>query len=102
MRIAIAGATGYVGGRLAPRLLDAGHSLRCLVREPRKLEDREWSNDPRVEIRQIDLRNRTALVTELEGCTDAYYLVHSMLSAEENFAEKDLALAKTFAEASKD
>ena len=37
-RIAIAGATGYIGGRLAPRLLEAGYSLRCLVRSPRKLE----------------------------------------------------------------
>ena len=49
-RIAIAGATGYIGGRLAPRLLDAGYSLRCLVRSPRKLEERDWTSDPRVEV----------------------------------------------------
>ena len=40
-RIAIAGATGYIGGRLAPRLLEAGYSLRCLVRSPRKLDGRQ-------------------------------------------------------------
>lgn len=40
-RIAITGATGYIGGRLAPMLLDSGYSLRCLVRTPRKLEGRK-------------------------------------------------------------
>ena len=44
-RIAIAGATGYIGGRLAPRLLGAGYALRCLARSPRKLEGREWASD---------------------------------------------------------
>ena len=43
-RIAIAGATGYIGGRLAPRLLE-GYGLRCLVRSPRKLEGRDWTRD---------------------------------------------------------
>lgn len=51
-RIAIAGATGYIGGRLAPRLLDAGYALRCLARSPRKLEGREWTSASRVEVRK--------------------------------------------------
>ena len=51
-RIAIAGATGYIGGRLAPQLLDSGYALRCLVRSPAKLEGRDWALDSRVEIRR--------------------------------------------------
>ena len=47
-RIAIAGATGYIGGRLAPRLLEAGYNVPCLVGSPRKLEARDWTSDPRV------------------------------------------------------
>src|ERR1017187_8804719 len=54
-RIAITGATGYIGGRLAPRLLGSGYAVRCLVRSPRKLEGREWTSDSRVEIRKAGL-----------------------------------------------
>ena len=40
--VIVTGATGYIGGRLVPRLLDAGFCVRCLVREPRKLDARAW------------------------------------------------------------
>ena len=60
-RMAIAGATGYIGGRLAPRLLEAGYPIRCLVRSARKLEGRDWTSDPRVEIRQADLADQLYL-----------------------------------------
>jgi uncharacterized protein YbjT (DUF2867 family) len=101
-RIAIAGATGYIGGRLAPRLLEAGYALRCLVRSPRKLEGRDWTSDSRVEIRKADLADRASLTGELSGCEDAYYLVHSMLSAGGEYAKQDLELAQTFAQAARD
>ncbi len=42
--VLVTGATGYIGGRLVSRLLDAGYPVRCLVREPRKLESRVWIN----------------------------------------------------------
>lgn len=60
-RIAIAGATGYIGGRLAPELLDAGYVLRCLVRSPSKLEGRAWTSSSRVEIRKADLADAPSL-----------------------------------------
>jgi uncharacterized protein YbjT (DUF2867 family) len=60
-RIAIAGATGYIGGRLAPRLLEAGYSLRCLVRSARKLEGRDWTSNPLVEIWPSDLDDLSSL-----------------------------------------
>ena len=85
-RIAIAGATGYIGGRLAPRLLNAGYALRCLVRSPRKLEGREWTSDSRVEIRKSDLADAPSLTHELRGCDAAFYLVHSMMSADREYA----------------
>jgi uncharacterized protein YbjT (DUF2867 family) len=101
-RIAITGATGYIGGRLAPRLLDAGYSLRCLVRTPRKLEGRKWTADTRVEIRETDLSNITSLAGELSGCDAAFYLVHSMTSARGEYAQRDLQLARAFAQAARD
>jgi uncharacterized protein YbjT (DUF2867 family) len=101
-RIGIAGATGYIGGRLAPRLLEAGHSLRCLVRSPRKLDGRDWASDPRVEISPSNLDDRAAVTRDLSGCDAAFYLVHSMMSRDRAYAEHDLALALTFAGAARD
>lgn len=100
-RVAIAGATGYIGGRLAPRLLEAGYSLRCLVRSRRKLEARDWTSDPRVEVWPSDLSNLTTLTSDLSGCAVAFYLVHSMMSSDRAYAEQDLALALTFAGAAR-
>ena len=44
MRCLVTGATGYIGGRLAPRLLDAGHSVRCLSRSAGRLRDVPWQS----------------------------------------------------------
>ena len=101
-RIAITGATGYIGGRLAPRLLGSGYAVRCLVRSPRKLEGRQWTSDSRVEIRKADLADSPSLTQELSGCDAAYYLVHSMMSAEREYAQRDLDLALAFAKAALD
>lgn len=100
--IAIAGATGYIGGRLAPRLLEAGYTLRCLVRSPRKLEDREWAVDPRVEVVESDLTDQAALTRQLSGCSAAYYLVHSMMAADGEYSQRDTQLALTFGAAARD
>ena len=51
--ILVTGATGYVGGRLVPRLLAANHRVRCLVRDPSRLEGRVWRKD--VEVVQGDV-----------------------------------------------
>jgi len=101
-RIAITGATGYIGGRLAPCLLGSGYALRCLVRSPNKLDGREWTSDSRVEIRKVDLADEASLAHELSGCDAAFYLVHSMMSAEGEYARCDLDLALAFAKAARD
>jgi uncharacterized protein YbjT (DUF2867 family) len=97
--IAITGATGYIGGRIVPRLLEAGYAVRCLVRSPRKLRDREWAKHSNLETVQVDLNDDEMLVKALSGCTVAYFLVHSMISAGASYAEKDLKLATEFARA---
>ena len=98
-RVAIAGATGYIGGRLVPRLLDSGYSVRCLVRAPGKLRDRQWSQRNGLEIRQTDLDNIELLAHSLSGCEAAYYLVHSMTSAGSDYSHRDMILAGNFAKA---
>src|SRR6185436_14810280 len=92
-RVAVAGATGYIGTRLIPRLLTAGYRVRCLARAPRKLSDRAWYADPRVEIVRSDLSDVSELAIQLTDCQASFYLVHSMLSAGRAYADADRAMA---------
>ncbi|MEO0513037.1 MAG: SDR family oxidoreductase [Planctomycetota bacterium] len=92
------GATGYVGGRLVPRLLERGYRVRCFARSPRKLEDRSWASNERVEFVQCDLESDD-VAAHLRGCRAAYYLVHSMMAVDGDFARRDRVLATRFAEA---
>ncbi len=98
-RVLVTGATGYVGGRLVPALLRRGYAVRCVVREPRKVAERPWRNDPRVEVRTLDLNDGEALAESMTGCDAAYYLVHSMIAANDEYRTRDLQLASTFAAA---
>lgn len=97
--IAVTGATGYVGGRLVQSLLDEGYRVRCIVREPRKLEQRPWSHDPRVSIATSDLSKDDGLEEHLRGCDAAYYLIHSMQVSGKEYANRDRKLAERFIEA---
>lgn len=100
-RVAIAGATGYIGGRLAPVLVAAGYAVACLARSPGKLEGREWVKQPGVDIRQTDLADVASLEASLTGCEAAFYLVHSMSSAGAAYVDHDRLLALQFARAAK-
>jgi len=101
MKICLTGATGYVGGRLAPQLLDAGHTLRCLVRDGRKLDSRPWRSRPGIEVVEVDLNDAERVLEQLRGCEVAYYFVHSMEATGHEYAERDRRLASTFAEAAR-
>jgi uncharacterized protein YbjT (DUF2867 family) len=95
----VTGATGYIGGRLVPGLLGAGYRVRCLARDPRKLEARPWADHPQVEIVAGDVSDRQPLVGAMSGCCAAYYLVHSMMAVGPEYRERDRRLAETFASA---
>lgn len=98
MRILLTGATGYVGGRLAPRLIAEGHELRCLARDPARLAGRPWGAH---EVVAGDVSNPESLRRALDGCDAAYYLVHSMTAGEKGFEDRDRACARIFADAVK-
>ncbi len=91
--ILVSGATGYVGGRLVPRLLDAGYRVRCLVRDPARLQGHAWA--PRVEVVQGDLLEPDTLEAALNGVYAAYYLVHGRKGGKVN-ADLDLQAARNF------
>jgi uncharacterized protein YbjT (DUF2867 family) len=76
VRVLVIGATGYVGGRLVPRLLAGGHAVRCLVRDPVKLRTLEWA--ARVQVVTGDATDPTAVEAATAGVDAAVHLVHSM------------------------
>jgi uncharacterized protein YbjT (DUF2867 family) len=98
--ILVTGATGYVGGRLVPALLEAGYRVRAMGRNLEKLSCRPWGHHERVELVQGDVLNLASLTTAASGCWAAYYLVHSMIAQKEKFVEADRQAAENMVEAS--
>jgi uncharacterized protein YbjT (DUF2867 family) len=94
--VLVTGATGYIGGRLVPELLQSGYRVRCLVRSPAKLTGEPWLDQ--IEVVQGSLTDADTVAEALAGTTAAYYLVHSMGGAAD-FATHDRQVAQTFREA---
>ncbi|GAA1256112.1 SDR family oxidoreductase [Sphaerisporangium rubeum] len=93
------GATGYIGGRLVPELLKAGHEVRCMARSAGRLRDQMWRD--RVEVAEADAADFEATRAALGGVDAAYYLIHTMGSGRD-FAGRDRRAARTFAAAAKE
>ena len=94
--IVLTGATGYVGGRLLPELLAAGHTVRCVVRRPEQADLPAGATVVRGDVLSGD-----GLDDALNGADVAYYLVHSMggSDGDGDFAARDRRAARTFGEA---
>lgn len=96
MKVLVTGATGYIGGRLTPRLLERGYDVRVLVRDPVRVQGRPWIDD--VEVVRGDLLDPDSLATAFEGIEAAYYLVHSM-TGRKDFEQTDRCAAEHFVRA---
>ena len=94
--VLVTGATGYIGGRLAPRLIEEGYRVRVLARSRSRILSRSWAED--VDVVEGDAHNRETLSEALSGVDYAYYLIHSMGSGPQ-FHELDTVLARTFGKA---
>jgi len=95
----VTGATGYIGGRLAPRLVERGYRVRCLARSAGKLRARPWAAHERVELVEGDAADEARLTAAMQGCIAAYYLVHSMDAAGPAYRSRDQMLAEIFGRA---
>ncbi len=92
--ILVLGASGYIGGRLVPRLLRQGHHVRCLVRSPEKIAARGWSQ---VEILKGDVLRPESFGRAFDRIDLIFYLVHSMTGAEKQFERFDRIAAENVA-----
>ena len=96
IKCVVTGATGYVGGRLIPELLAAGHEVRVMVRHPERLRDFPWIDQ--VEVAVADATDQEAVELALEGMDVAYYLMHSLGSGPD-FEATETTIAQAFASA---
>src|SRR5436309_15124427 len=92
----VTGATGYIGGRLVPELLAAGHRVRVMARSPERLRDHPWAGS--VEIVRADARDAEQVAAACAGADVVYYLIHA-LGAGASFEETDRRTAEVMARA---
>ncbi|WGW11844.1 SDR family oxidoreductase [Saxibacter everestensis] len=97
--ILVTGPTGYIGGRLVPRLLDRGHRVRVLARSPQKLRDVPWADQ--VEIVEGDLSDQESIASACRDIEVLYYLVHSMSGGKKDFMSEEAASARRVANAAR-
>ena len=101
-KISILGASGYVGSRLYPYLIESGFEITCLSRSPQKIKSRIHNKSNKVfKNLKADLNNVDLLASQLKGQDVLIYLIHSMKSAGRKYAEADNLLAKNVSLASK-
>jgi hypothetical protein len=97
--VLVTGSTGYVGGRLVPKLLESGCRVRALGRSIAKLKARPWAKYPLAELAAGDVLDYESLRKAAAGCRAAFYLVHSMGADPKGFTETDRVAAQNMARA---
>ncbi|MBA2768133.1 MAG: SDR family oxidoreductase, partial [Sporichthyaceae bacterium] len=96
-RCLVTGASGYIGGRLVPELLDAGHTVRVMARRPETLRDRPWADE--VDKVRADAGDAASLVEALRDVDVAYYLIHALGTS--GFERTDRENAQRFGDAAR-
>jgi uncharacterized protein YbjT (DUF2867 family) len=94
----VTGATGYIGGRLVPELLAAGHRVRVMTRSPERIRDRPWAGD--VEVAPADATDPEQVAAACAGVDVVYYLIHA-LGTGARFEETDRRTAQVMADAAR-
>jgi uncharacterized protein YbjT (DUF2867 family) len=99
--VLVTGATGYVGGRLVPLLLDAGYAVRAAARNADKVLARPWGRHPNLTAVSMDVMDQASLEVASQGCGAVYYLVHSMAAETGDFAARERKQASNMCRAAR-
>jgi len=95
MKILLTGTTGYIGQRLIPALLAEGHEIICCVRDKNRFDAKKYPTD-KLQVIEVNFLNVTSLWTIPDDIDVAYYLIHSMAAAKEDFEELEKISATNF------
>jgi uncharacterized protein YbjT (DUF2867 family) len=98
MKILLTGSTGYIGRRLLPVLVEAGHQVICLVRDQRRFDWDDFTPEflKNISVIEVDLNNEKLTATLPVDIDAAYYLVHSMSSSNPDFTSMESESARNF------
>jgi uncharacterized protein YbjT (DUF2867 family) len=88
--VLVTGASGFVGSHLSRALIEAGHWVRAMTRHP---DTYDGAGEPV----HGDVADPVSLASAMDGAQSAYYLVHSLESAD--FEDKDAQAARNFGQA---
>ncbi len=98
MKILLTGSTGYIGRRLLPILVDNGHQVVCPVRDKRRFDFEDFSEDflRNVEVIECDFLEQKSLASLPKDVDAAYYLIHSLNADSDAFSELEARSANNF------
>ncbi len=96
MKILLTGATGYIGKRLLPILIDKGHEVVCCVRDKKRFPTEGIYSNSKISLLEVDFLKELPSSEAIKDIDAAYYLIHSMSSGSGDFAEMEEASAKNF------
>lgn len=95
MKILVTGATGYIGKRLIPLLVDEGHDVICAVRDAQRA-DKTYLDEEHISIVEADFLKPDTLHSITKDVEVAYYLIHSMSSSSSDFKSLEEECARNF------
>lgn len=96
MKILLTGATGYIGKRLLPALIEKGIEVICCVRDKSRFPAEGFFASPSVKLFEVDFINPVSIPDEFKDIDAAYYLIHSMSSGISDFEKLESRTAENF------